>query len=296
MQKKIIPKDARPDLPLRLPRLGDKNAALMRLRKAEHGVSPVSDARTAGGAQHKEVALLERMPSSKRNEPPWGSVNGFLVHIDLFSSLTKKELDSIRSNFVLKEFKKSQIILHEEETSEYMYIIVKGKVKISRTAKEGKEMILSMHGAGEFFGEMALIDGETVPATVSAMERSLIALISRDDFFVLLYAQNKVLHNLLRILCIRLREAWKRIQLLNFNDASQRVKMLFLMLSDGYGEKTAEGTTLRVRLIHQDIADMTGLTRETVTRVLDRLKRSGEIRINKSKLVHLNPEFESITL
>jgi len=271
-----------------------KKALPLPIRKDAPRVSPGFGAPTAGVARHKGMTVLEKKPAEKGNGSAWGAQNGSLLHVELFSSMTTKELDKIRSNFVLKEFKKNQIILREEDTSEYMYIIVKGKVKISRTAREGKEMILSMHGAGEFFGEMSLIDGETVPATVSAMERSLVALISRGDFFVLLYAQNKILHNLLRILCIRLREAWKHVQLLNFNDASHRVKMLFLMLSDGYGEKTADGTTLRIRLIHQDIADMTGLTRETVTRVIDKLKRSGEIRINKNKLVHLNPEFESI--
>jgi CRP/FNR family cyclic AMP-dependent transcriptional regulator len=57
-----------------------------------------------------------------------------------------------------------------------------------------------------------------------------------------------------------------------------------------------EGTTLRIKLIHQNMADMTGLTRETVTRVLDRWKKNGEIKITKDKLIHLNAEFESIQL
>jgi CRP/FNR family transcriptional regulator len=68
------------------------------------------------------------------------------------------------------------------------------------------------------------------------------------------------------------------------------------MFAEDYGEKMTDGTTLHIRLIHQDIADMTGLTRETVTRVLDRWKKSGEIRIGKNRLIHLTPEFESIPL
>jgi len=222
--------------------------------------------------------------------------NGLLKNIALFSSLTDKELHQIRTHIVLKEFDKNQTILHEEDTSEFMYIIVRGKVKISRTGKDGKEMVLSMHGSGEFFGEMSLIDGKTSPASVFAVEGSLVAIISKHHFYSLLYSQQKVLENLLKILCARLRESWRRIQMLNFNDAAQRIKMLFLMLSEDYGEKTAEGITLQIKLIHQDIADMTGLTRETVTRVLDRWKKHGEIRIYKNKLIHLTHEFESIEL
>ena len=219
-----------------------------------------------------------------------------LKRIRLFHSLSDNELFELSSKVMLREFKKNHIILHEEDTNSFMYIIVEGKVKIFQIGNQGKEMIMSVHGAGEFFGEMSLIDGKTDPATVAAMEHSLIAIISRSDFYSLLHSQEKMLENLLEILCSRLRESWKKIQMLNFNDAAQRIKMLLLILSEDYGEETHSGTTLRIKLIHQNVADMTGLTRETVTRVLDKWKRTGEIRITKDKFIHLNPEFESIRL
>jgi len=219
-----------------------------------------------------------------------------LKSIRLFHSLTDSELFELSPIVILREFKKNHVILHEEDTNSFMYIVVQGKVKIYQIGDQGKEMILSVHGAGEFFGEMSLIDGKTDPATVAAMEPSIIAVISRNDFYSLLHSQKKILENLLALLCSRLRESWKKIQMLNFNDASQRIKMLLLMLSEDHGEKTQSGTILRIKLIHQNIADMTGLTRETVTRVLDKWKKNGEIRITKDKLIHLNPEFESIQL
>jgi CRP/FNR family transcriptional regulator len=219
-----------------------------------------------------------------------------LKRIRLFHSLTDEELYDISPKMTLKEFKKNQIILREQDTNSFMYIVIDGKVKIYQITNEGKEMILSVHGRGDFFGELSLIDGKTDPATVAATEHSLIAVLSRNDFYFLLHSQKKILENLLELMCTRLRESWKKIQMLNFNDASQRIKMLMLMLAENYGEKTAEGTTLGIKLIHQNIADMTGLTRETVTRVLDRWKKNGEITITKDKWIHLNPEFESIPL
>ncbi len=216
--------------------------------------------------------------------------------VRLFNSLTDAELRDISSKIIIKEFKKNQTILREQDANEFMYIIIQGKVKIYQIADKGKEMILSMHTTGEFFGEMSLIDGHTDPATVSAIEPSRIAIISRTDFYYLLHTQKKVLENLLELLCSRLRESWKKIQMLNFNEATQRIKMLLLMLAENYGEKTAEGTTLRIKLIHQNIADMTGLTRETVTRILDKWKNEGEISITKDKYIHLNQEFETIQL
>ena len=222
--------------------------------------------------------------------------NGILKDIALFASVAEDELHQIRKHIILRDYGKHQTILHEEETSEFMYIIIKGKVKISRTGRDGKEAILSMHGSGEFFGELSLIDGRTTPASVIAVEHSTVAIISKSHFYSLIYTQRKVLENLLKILCSRLRESWQKIEMLNFNDASQRLKMLLNMLSETYGEKTREGMVLRVRLIHQDMADMTGLTRETVTRVLDKWKKSGEIDILRSKYIRLNQEFYSIEL
>jgi CRP/FNR family transcriptional regulator, cyclic AMP receptor protein len=219
-----------------------------------------------------------------------------LKRIRLFNTLTDKELYDISPKVMMKEYKKNHIILREQDTNSFMYIIVQGKVKIYQVTDGGKEMILSVHSSGEFFGEMSLIDGKTDPATVAAIEPSLIAVISRIEFYELLHSQKKILENLLELLCTRLRESWKKIQMMNFNDASQRIKMLLLMLAEDYGEKTDEGITLRIKLIHQNLADMAGLTRETVTRVLDKWKNSGEIKITKEKYIHLNPEFESIQL
>jgi CRP/FNR family cyclic AMP-dependent transcriptional regulator len=212
----------------------------------------------------------------------------------LFSSLTSDELRQVLDNIVIKNFKKNEIILHEENTSQFMYIILDGEAKVVQSTDTGKEIIMSVHQSGDFFGELSLIDGKTAPAAVCATRDSVTAIISKQDFFALLLGQNKVLENLLRILCSRLRESMKKIQILNFNNAAQRIKMLFLLLSETYGEQSANGTTLKIRLIHQDIADMTGLTRETVTRILDKWRRSGEIQVLKNKFILLKSEFESI--
>ncbi len=212
----------------------------------------------------------------------------------LFSSLTSDELCQVLENVVIKNFKKNEIILHEENTSEFMYVILDGEAKVVQSTDTGKEIIMSVHQSGDFFGELSLIDGKTAPAAVCATRDSVTAIISKHDFFALLLGQNKVLENLLRILCSRLRESMKKIQILNFNNAAQRIKMLFLLLSETYGEQNENGTILKIRLIHQDIADMTGLTRETVTRILDKWRRGGEIQVLKNKFILLKSEFESI--
>lgn len=215
----------------------------------------------------------------------------FLRNIQLFSGLDDEELFQISGKVVLKEFRKNEVILYEEDTNEYMYIILLGKVNVIQTTEDGKEIILATHQSGEFFGEMSLIDGRTSPATVLATEDSLVAIISKAEFHSLLTNYRKVLERMLQILCSRIRDSWSRIHLLNFKNASQRIKMLLLTLSFDRGEKTPEGITLNIKLTHQNIADMVGLTRETVTRVLDKWRKEGAITILKKRFIHLNSNF-----
>jgi CRP/FNR family transcriptional regulator len=215
----------------------------------------------------------------------------FLRNIKLFSSLSDDELYHISNKVFIEEFKRNEVILQEEDTNEFMYIILFGNAKVTQTTRDGKEIILSIHKSDDFFGEISLIDGKTSPATVTATDNSLVAIVSKKDFYSLIFNQNKVLENLLKILCSRLRDSWKRIELLNFKNASDRIKMIFLMLSYDNGQKTDEGIVLNIKLTHQNIADMTGLTRETVTRIVDKWQSSGEITFMKNKLIRLNHTF-----
>jgi CRP/FNR family transcriptional regulator len=222
---------------------------------------------------------------------PDNDKNEFFKKIQLFSSFTDKEIEQLITKLIIKKFKKHETILYEEDTNEFMYIILFGKVKAVRMTEEGKEIILAVHQAGDFFGEMSLIDGKTTPASVIATEDSLVAIISKKDFYSILLVQSKLTISLLKIFCNRLRKSWDTIQLLNFNNASQRTKMILIMLSDEYGKKSSDGITLNIKLTHQDIAEMTGMTRETVTRILDKWQKTGEVTVLKNKFIRLNRSF-----
>jgi CRP/FNR family transcriptional regulator len=210
---------------------------------------------------------------------------------ELFDSVSYDELCQIKGRMAMKTFKKNEVILYEEDTNEFMYIILEGEAKVIQVTEDGKEIILAMHRTGDFFGELSLIDGKTSPASVVAMKQSITAIISKKDFFALIFSQPKVLHKLLLILCTRVRESLGMIQMLNFNNALQRIKTLFIKLSDKYGEEEKGEKVLRIKLTHQNMAEMAGMTRETVTRVIDKLQKDGEIIIHKDRLVRLTQSF-----
>ena len=94
------------------------------------------------------------------------SRNDFIKKAEIFSSLNDAEMVQILNKLSVKQFTKGEMILYEEDTNQYMYVIMLGKVKVIKTTEEGKEIILAIHKSGSFFGEMSLIDGKTAPASV----------------------------------------------------------------------------------------------------------------------------------
>ena len=212
----------------------------------------------------------------------------YLEQTHLFSDLTAEERISITGRIAIREFVKGQVILMEEDTNKYMYSVLSGEVKVFYTTNEGKESIVAFHSVGESFGEISLIDQQTIPATVVAVQNSVLLIIGRDDFFEIIRTQPKVMHNLLLLLTGRLRLAWNQVRMLHFKDASYRIMTSIKDLSVERGEPVPEGVLLKMRLTHQNIADMTGLTRETVTRIIDKWKKNGLLSLNENRHMLIN--------
>ncbi len=222
--------------------------------------------------------------------------DNFIKGIPFFACLSDQELFDLEQIIVEKHFPKNEVILLEEDTPNYMYIVYSGRVKVVQISVDGKEHILAIHKKGEFFGEMSLLDGKTSPATVIAMEDTYIGLIARSDFERYLLKNDKVLKEIISMLCLRLREAWSMLKVLSFADAQHRVRTVLRHISTQYGIKDQRGTIITLKLTHKDIAGYASVSRETVTRLLDRFSREGEIEILDNKYILLKPSFSEKTL
>jgi CRP/FNR family transcriptional regulator, cyclic AMP receptor protein len=209
--------------------------------------------------------------------------------VPLFSTLTDGEFNQLAHIFVLRSYRKNQIIFLEEETGNYMYLVLSGKVKVSKAAVAGKETILAIHRAGDFFGEMSLLDGKTSPATVSAMEDAKIISLSGADFHKYLLHNEKVMLQIINVLCSRLRQVWQT-QSLSSSTADARIRMGIYDLAKKHGIRDAHGTIIDLKITHQELAEMVGTSRETVTRVLARLKDEGIIEISQRRMTLLKPQ------
>ena len=199
-----------------------------------------------------------------------GIDKGFLRRVTLFETLDQAALDALSERLIERRFDRGQVVFTEEETGEYMYIVREGRVKVSRWLPDGREVILAFRGPADFFGEMALIDGYSPRATITAVLPSSILSLSRAGFRDLLH-QAPFSDALMRTLCTRCREAWQQIEILSHRNAEARIRMALHHLCEQEGEEIDGRVRLTIRLTHRDLANVAGVSRETATRALRHL-------------------------
>jgi CRP/FNR family cyclic AMP-dependent transcriptional regulator len=225
-----------------------------------------------------------------------GLKNELLKGVDLFSALDDAQLDTLASMIIEKGYKKAEIILMEDDdSSQSLFIIAKGEVKVVLTAEDGREAILASLKEGDFFGEMSLLDGEPRSATVRAVEDSRLLTIRREDFLTAMRKQPDLALTLLGEMSRRLRKSNRQISSLALMRVYGRVAAALLQLMEERGMRTKakDGRSIIVvkdRPTQQFIADMAGTTRETVSRVLNYFQKKGYIVLDGKDLLILQEE------
>lgn len=210
--------------------------------------------------------------------------DNFLKYVPIFADLDDETLEKIGRLGKYKSFEKDSAILMEHETGSALFVIVKGKVKVFRVSDDGREVILSILADSDFFGEMAILDGLTRSASVSAIEDSELFIIQRSDFLDLLYNHPEVSISLMQELTKRLRAADMKIKSLSLKDAEGKVATVILQLADDIG-KIRQGVVEIERLPFQhDLANMAGTSRETISRTLHSFAKRNLIELDGSKL------------
>jgi len=214
----------------------------------------------------------------------------FHKYVPIFSELNEDTLEKISKLGIQKSFKKDSVILFEHETGSALFVIISGKVKVSRVSDDGKEVILTILGDSDFFGEMAILDGLARSANVTAMEDSELFIIQRSDFLDLLHNHPEISITLLQELTQRLRSADMKIKSLSLKDAEGKVATVILQLADDVG-KIKQGTVEIEKLPFQhDLANMAGTSRETISRTLHSFAKKGLVELDGSRLRIINYE------
>ena len=207
------------------------------------------------------------------------SATDVLKRVPLFADLSEADLARFGEVTREREYPKNSVILFEDDPGDALYIVSTGQVKVVLIGEDGREVILSVLGDGDFFGEMSLIDDEPRSAHVIAMRDSHLLVLRRDDFQLQLEQHPKVALELLRVLVQRLRRADEKIGGLVLLDVNGRVAQLLLDLAEESG-----GPKITRKLTHHTIAQMIGSSRETVSRAMRELVERGLIDVSRREI------------
>jgi CRP-like cAMP-binding protein len=212
--------------------------------------------------------------------------SSFYRKFALFAELDERELASIAAVAKTRRYAKDDAVFHADEIGDVFYLIREGQVKVTMTSPEGKEIILSILAAGDFFGEMALFDNEPRSATVIAIEPLEVVSIWRTDFLHILSENFSITQKVLGELSKRLRNASNRIESLATMDVYGRLARFFLDLARQSGKVLDNEYVAVIRPTHQAIANMIGTSRETVSRLIHDLMKQN-LLLSEGKTIYL---------
>jgi CRP-like cAMP-binding protein len=199
--------------------------------------------------------------------------------VSLFSELEAGELDALSRVATVRQYPAGATILREDEPGDQFFVLLRGEVKVFVDSPDGREVVLTHLQTGEFFGEMALFEGETRSASVSALADAELVVLARPDFLAVLSRDFSLTKKILATLSSRLRKANEVIESLALQDVGGRLARYLLRLADESGRAPVEGYFVVNRPTHQEIANSIGATRETVTRMLKQFEDRKLIRV-----------------
>ena len=191
--------------------------------------------------------------------------------IPLFSNVSEEDLEAIAFHLIERRYPKNATIVEEGLPGDYMYVIRDGRVKVTKASEDGREKIMDFFESGAFFGEMSLLDRAPRSASVKTLEPVRLLALSRKDFLDLLTRSSSLALAVIQELSRRLRETGEQASSMSFQRVKERTRGLFLRIARA--DPSDETRRMTPSLTHQQIADMIGTSRETVTRAIKQLKQ-----------------------
>src|SRR6266508_259242 len=202
-----------------------------------------------------------------------------LAEVPLFARLPPETREELATRFVSRAYPRGATVFQQGDPGRSLYVIDEGAVKISFLAADGREMVVTVLGPGDVFGEMALFDPEGArSADASAMEAARLLSLSHEVFREYLVAHPSVSVELLGVLAKRLRESDRALQDAIFSDVPGRLARRFLDLAERYGEARDGGTLIELPMTQEELARMVGSSRESVNKAIASFVHRGWLR------------------
>lgn len=213
----------------------------------------------------------------------------YFDRFEVLDALTENEKVKIISMSCLTETAKKDIIYSTEDISNRLYFLKKGKIKISKYSDDGKEMIISILGEGDVFGELSIVSdsNDKYQEVAEVMESALTCSLSIPDVRNLLTNNIEFSRAITNLIGFKYKKMQSRLESLFFKTTPERIKGFIKEMADDCGKKilNSEEIEVKLNLKHEDIAKITGTTRQTVTSVMNQLEKSGVISYDRSRIL-----------
>jgi CRP/FNR family transcriptional regulator len=213
-----------------------------------------------------------------------------LASVPLFAALDEESAATLEKAMTSRSVGRGHIVFREGDPGDRLFVVLEGKVKITRAAPDGRENLIALLGAGEMFGELSLFDPGPRTASVSAVTDSTLASLDHDDLRPLLLDRPAVAVELLRALAQRLRRTNEALSDLVFTDVPGRVAKALLDLAAKFGVAESDGIRVRHDLTQEELAQLVGASRETVNKALSEFAHRGWLRIEGRSVLLLDEE------
>ena len=217
-------------------------------------------------------------------------MDAVLATAPLFAGVDPATADLLASAMTTRKVDRGHVVFTEGDTGDRLFIVLEGKVKISRSAVDGRENLLAVLGPSEMFGELSLFDPGPRTATATAVTDSTLASLDHDDLRPLLLDQPAVAVQLLAALAQRLRRTNEAMADLVFSDVPGRVAKALLDLAERFGDDEQDGVRVHHDLTQEELAQLVGASRETVNKALSEFANRGWLRLEGRTVLLLDRE------
>ncbi|MEQ1656566.1 MAG: Crp/Fnr family transcriptional regulator [Nitrospira sp.] len=212
----------------------------------------------------------------------------FLKHIRLFDGITPAEMQEMEKITRMEEVKKRQPLYLPGDPSSNVYLLKRGRVKIANTAPNGKEVTFDILEAGDVFGELDVLEDAPRSTSAETLDDALICVIPRKDFDQYLAMHPNVTIKLTKLIGLRLKKIQSRVEDLVFRDVPARLAHLLSELSKTEGVADKQGIRLKAKLTHQEMANLIGCSRETVSTTMGQFRDDGLIQMDGRTITIVN--------
>lgn len=210
----------------------------------------------------------------------------YLKQTNLFKALPPEQMEMISNHLIAKEYSKKQVIL-EPEDRDKVFILKSGTVEIYEITTSGKRIIIDVLIPGNIFGDLGVVDNSS--HFVEASTDSFVCVMGKQEFFEIVSKNPVISYELIKELFTKTVESQKQIASLASDSVASKIKNLMFRLASRYGEKNNGWVTITSKFTHEELADMIGISRPTLTEMLNKLEKQGVIK-RDGKIISYNPQ------